>query len=94
MSDNKVEDQVSSCLTKENEKPMLERYLDKFYEHLDKELSYLSSLYGSRAQNNSVDHTEFVKARERVSILIKTMSELHVLEHSSSDYLGITHIKP
>jgi hypothetical protein len=86
--DKTVEEKVSECLTKDQDKSMLERYLDQFYRHLDKELSRLSGLYLRKERDEDVEHLEFRESRDRISILIKTMSELHILEHSSSDYMG------
>ena len=86
--DKGVEEKVSAYLTKEQEKTILERYLDQFYHHLDKELAAMSGLYLQKERGDEIEHNKFREARDRISILIKTMSELHILEHGNSGYMG------
>lgn len=95
-ADKQVEDKVSTYLSKGHEKAypnkshdqtLLERYQDGFMKHLSNELAELDQLYKTR-KIKQIDHVHFRESRDRISILIKTISEIHILENSSSDYLG------
>jgi len=69
----------------EHQGSFLEKYSDKFFHHLEKELQNLDELF----EAGIAEHSKFMESRERISILIKTMTELHVLEQgASATYMG------
>jgi predicted RNase H-like nuclease (RuvC/YqgF family) len=86
--DTTENDNINLKLTIENkfEKQHFKKYIESFLKHLDNELNELNYLYKKRKSYN-VKQQDFTDNRERISILIETLTELQNYDTIASNYM-------